>query len=745
MRVLTTAEGDIVTLRDTVNGTLNEIYIYGKSVQNGTPTHDSPVAIESFDGAEVACIGRNMADFSRKQLSFANGGKISSVGDSALVTLSNIAPADLSANSGGGLTFDISGFYIPDGQPLYASYLIKTNASRVKIGAWQCPSALRWYQGVQSTAYFDVKPDSWERIVIPFRRDVRYPYVAVMAHLGDYGNGAIAEIKDFQISTTATPYEPYKEPSVLPIPYTLRGLKVASGGNYTDSDGQQWVSDYLHLWKENGVVKGERVEAVGYTTDKEAGMSVFNKQGVDKYGNVTYQFVMNLGSRLFKGTLDEKQGGIISNYPVGRDSNRSAWVYDGTTLVFASYEIRSVAEMDAFRANNTIEVVGIANEPTTTAIPTDQATAMLNALKTYKPTTNVIGSKPCGLSVQYKAQAPGEVELDGSSPLVLPYVGGSALKSLYLTGGEITQDGVPTPDSPKPILIGGKELRVNDAGVAYVDGQEVVIGEWFVKDYLENVNTKHEPSSSRVSISLRNVGASNIRIETNISPNGSTSSWRYAVVASRKPWIQSVDIDTVYDSGYQRQGGEFYVADAEYIIITFRRVGDGSDDKITKSDVGELTFSVYDSAKPPYRIPIPLLIGSDTAEIAGNNPVSKGVNLNPEDYEEGYWWPVTSGSAPHKASQGGFFRMKTPTEVKPNTNYFVKVNGSNFGLMWLDGNGVVVGNPSINTISTSPSNARYFVAYSIGTPSENHICISESNPFTNGLYFPYEAEPQSKV
>lgn len=47
-----------------------------------------------------------------------------------------------------------------------------------------------------------------------------------------------------ELGTTATAYSPYREQLLtLPTPNGLPGIPVTSGGNYTDSTGQQWVCD----------------------------------------------------------------------------------------------------------------------------------------------------------------------------------------------------------------------------------------------------------------------------------------------------------------------------------------------------------------------------------------------------------------------------------------------------------------------------------------------------------------------
>lgn len=64
-------------------------------------------------------------------------------------------------------------------------------------------------------------------------------------------------------------YEPYREQLLtLPTPTGLPGIPVTSGGNYTDSTGQQWVCDEVDL--ERGV-KVQRVNAVDLSACKITG------------------------------------------------------------------------------------------------------------------------------------------------------------------------------------------------------------------------------------------------------------------------------------------------------------------------------------------------------------------------------------------------------------------------------------------------------------------------------------------
>lgn len=78
------------------------------------------------------------------------------------------------------------------------------------------------------------------------------------------GTSTSATISEIMINagSVALPYEPYKTPQSVSLstPNGLAGLKVSSGGNYTDASGQQWICDEL-VRNERGT--GKRIQRIG--------------------------------------------------------------------------------------------------------------------------------------------------------------------------------------------------------------------------------------------------------------------------------------------------------------------------------------------------------------------------------------------------------------------------------------------------------------------------------------------------
>ena len=115
-------------------------------------------------------------------------------------------------------------------------------------------------------------------------------------------NNCSVAIKNLQIEEGGyTSYEPYHEPQSLYIstPTGLPAIPVDADGNYTDADGQQWISDYVDL------KRGKYVKNVN-TCVIDASTNVFKigREGI--YWNLPAESLPGI----LKGT------GVGSKYPI---------------------------------------------------------------------------------------------------------------------------------------------------------------------------------------------------------------------------------------------------------------------------------------------------------------------------------------------------------------------------------------------------------------------------------------------
>ncbi len=227
--------GNPISVDDAFSAPLCGLTVYGKSTQSGTPTPDAPVPIVSAgDGGSltVKVTGKNLLNPSlfqnNKYQNFnAETGyyEIDSSNDYWITGIQPCLPSTtyhFNVYTEGGCFYDekknvigIAGF----------EFTVKTPA--------KC-------------AYYCVNFSS-----------VRLPY----------GSPVIATV-----SEPAT-YSPYREQLLtLPTPTGLPGIPVTSGGNYTDSTGQQWVCDEVDL------ERGVRVQRV-YKVDVDGENAKFVQAG----------------------------------------------------------------------------------------------------------------------------------------------------------------------------------------------------------------------------------------------------------------------------------------------------------------------------------------------------------------------------------------------------------------------------------------------------------------------------------
>ena len=230
--------GNPVTVDDAFAAPLCGLHIYGKSTQDGTPTPDAPVPIVSAgDGGSVAMkvTGRNLVYTHEYQSFFINmnGSQVGlSKGNTSIV------------------------LQVPTG----AEYYITRKAVGTKFRV-ATVDKLPTTSSVVTTSNAMVR-DSVQQIKI----SATAKYMIIQCE----DEAAFDELMVSLDSSTA--YSPYREQLLtLPTPNGLPGIPVTSGGNYTDSTGQQWVCDEVDL------ERGVKVQRLGKAEIVRVGVSEDSK------------------------------------------------------------------------------------------------------------------------------------------------------------------------------------------------------------------------------------------------------------------------------------------------------------------------------------------------------------------------------------------------------------------------------------------------------------------------------------
>lgn len=201
------------------------------------------------------------------------------------------------------------------------------------------------------------------------------------------------------IGSTALPFEPYKQPQSLIVstPNGLPGIPISSGGNYTDGNGQQWISDEVDFKRRKYVKRVTKYKLVSSDISKVEGVGLY-------YGILRSKFVKKRNypiycthlSQIFYQDGDKGSVGICS---VTDDDPIRLYLGTGS----------SADDYDDFANNNDVWIYYISTEtPIETDLTPEQITAY-QSLHTNYPTTTVMNDSDAGMKLTYKTRKSLEV------------------------------------------------------------------------------------------------------------------------------------------------------------------------------------------------------------------------------------------------------------------------------------------------------------------------------------------------
>lgn len=235
--------GNPISVADAFPAPLCGLTVYGRSTQSGTPTPDAPVPI----------------------VSAGDGGSLT-----VKVTGKNRMPPNLKYD-------DVVECFVKKNTPITLVF----KGDLVSQGG-----NVLFFDENNKQCWFGIDAGKAEH-------HIQYPVdVTKFKYLIDY---MPSENMCLTWNASSPDYEPYREQLLtLPTPNGLPGIPVTSGGNYADSQGQQWICDEVNL--ERGV-KVQRV----YKVDVDGENTKFEQ--VDNYANISTRglpiALYDVGQRIF--------------------------------------------------------------------------------------------------------------------------------------------------------------------------------------------------------------------------------------------------------------------------------------------------------------------------------------------------------------------------------------------------------------------------------------------------------------
>ena len=194
-------------------------------------------------------------------------------------------------------------------------------------------------------------------------------------------SGDTSTWSDIQIEagSVMTAFEPYFEP------YGLPGVPVDSGGNYTDSNGQQWIADEINF------AKGKYIQRVGRTEIRD----IFTPTEEGFWNQPMYS----------APNARDNARGLTYYFAVGSFFGNANYDFLWTNLDHMTPYFQTIDDLNAFvqekiDAGSPIEVFYLLDTPIEHDLPEDLMEAW-NPIKTYYPDTILDNDADAFMWAQY--------------------------------------------------------------------------------------------------------------------------------------------------------------------------------------------------------------------------------------------------------------------------------------------------------------------------------------------------------
>lgn len=338
-----------IHITDSDNGKIQDMMLYGKSSQDGTPTPENPVEIKSVVNPTVKVCGKN----------FYSGSDLIGL-TKAYVT--DFIPVILHK---GKIYISFDAFSDTSNGKYHISVQY-FDANKEKIGA-NDRADLVGNNISHMNFNFDGSNAGNNNGALDFKNVI---YIKITFDIYDTTATEIT-YKNIMVSATDSDFEPYKPIQTLTLPYTLNAIPVESGGNVT-IDGQQYIADYVD------VERGKIVKCVEKYRIPSGLEWMYEPSENDRFG--AYGLNINInpnfgGNTLFTHYQNKPNGtgGFIA------PGNIRLHNFQGFTDVTNFKEWLDKNESYAYFAKNTLEEIDL----------TIEEIQIFKALSTYYPATNI--------------------------------------------------------------------------------------------------------------------------------------------------------------------------------------------------------------------------------------------------------------------------------------------------------------------------------------------------------------------
>ena len=383
-----TVTGNPAICKDSAAWGLQGLKIYGKSIQDGTPSLENPVPIISAgDGGSVdlAVNGANLMPYPYRTSAETINGVTFTVNPDGSITIngtaSNNASFALQSNGDNAISWNLKKCFLSGNS-------ISDNINEFRLGFCKYPG-------------YELYMDKGTGVEVDLN-EVRGWFFAEVRTGFSVQNKTIYPMLNTGLSVS--PWQPYVSQSVsLSTPNGLPGIPVESGENFTDVDGQQLVCDV----KDYGTGKAVQNVKIYQITGNE---TFFTNSSWDQsepdiiHAHIQPDFFQDrkMGSNFLSDQF------VCYNIPSGTPILNKECMYVSTTnktvYTFISksrLETPDLSGVKTWMMQHKPSIMYILDTPVETDIPAEELAAY-RALTTYPGTTVVSTAEPvAGIEARY--------------------------------------------------------------------------------------------------------------------------------------------------------------------------------------------------------------------------------------------------------------------------------------------------------------------------------------------------------
>ncbi len=328
--VVDTMIGSVCTTNVSADAPLQRLALYGKTVLDGTPTPEVPISLVNAGAVgsiNVRSVGKNL---------FRTGNVNASYDADGTFTIKNTTGGEIIA-----VNERFAG-QLPKGR-----YTVSYHAGFGAMYLMRSADDYSTSVPIGGSFTFDYDGVSYLRFVT-----------------ANIPANTIATYKiQLEVGTVSTEFEPYTSCGSLTIstPNGLPGIPVASDGNYTDENGQQWVCDEIDFGRGVYIQRCLLVKLI-YASTKNGRAAYYAETGKKLHGNMNKCALCN-----------------------ATDNYQYAYSYD-----FTHYYVETAGNAWAFLPetfSGNVEILCAMAEPVETSIQAEELSAYRSLTSLYHNTT----------------------------------------------------------------------------------------------------------------------------------------------------------------------------------------------------------------------------------------------------------------------------------------------------------------------------------------------------------------------